>query len=171
MIDVRLLRTDLDGVRAATARRGDPALLDQVDAASVLDERLREITARRDELRANVNELSRQVGQLRRTGDVAVAEERQAESRQLGEEEKELADEHDKVAEALRDVLLVLPNLIHPDAPDGASDARQPGRPRPVAACPRRSPSTSAGRTGRSVPSSGSSTTSGRSRSVGRCSP
>ncbi len=122
MIDVRLLRTDLDGVRAATARRGDPALLDQVDAASVLDERLRQITARRDELRANVNELSRQVGQLRRTGDVALAEERQAESRQLGEEEKELAVEHDKVAEALRDVLLVLPNLIHPDAPDGASD-------------------------------------------------
>ena len=66
MIDVRLLRTDPDGVRAATARRGDPALLDQLDAAAALDDRLREITARRDELRARVNELSKEVGQLRR---------------------------------------------------------------------------------------------------------
>ena len=123
MIDVRILRTDLDGVRAATARRGDPGLLDEVDAAVDLDDRLRAITARRDEVRARVNELSREVGQLRRAGDAGAAEQRQAESRQLGDDEKALADEHDMVAEALRDLLLVLPNPVHPDAPDGSSDA------------------------------------------------
>ncbi len=126
MIDVRLLRTDLDGVRAATARRGDPVLLTLVDDAVALDTRLREITAERDATRARVNELSREVGQLRRTGDTAAAEERQAESRQLGVDEKALDDEHDEVARRLRELLLVLPNLVHADAPDGASDEDNP---------------------------------------------
>ena len=123
MIDVRLLRSDPDAVRAATARRGDPALLEQLDRAAALDDDLREITARRDAARARVNELSKEVGQLRRAGDTAAAEAKQAESRDLGDEERALGDEHDGVAAALRDVLLGFPNLIHADAPDGASDA------------------------------------------------
>ena len=126
MIDVRLLRTDLERVRASLARRGDPAVLEQLDEAARLDARLREIAAERDAVRARVNELSKQVGQLRRDGRTAEAEARQAESRELGEAEKVLVDEHDEVAGALRDLLLVIPNLIHPDVPDGASAADNP---------------------------------------------
>ena len=59
MIDVRLLRSDPAAVRAGLARRGDPALLVQADAAALLDARLREITAQRDDARARVNELSK----------------------------------------------------------------------------------------------------------------
>ncbi len=126
MIDVRLLRTDLDGVRTATARRGDPALLDQLEQAVDLDSRTRTLAAERDEIRAKVNELSKDVGRLRRAGDVDAAEALQAESRALGEAERTLADEHDTAATALRAILLALPNLVHPDAPDGASDADNP---------------------------------------------
>jgi len=123
VIDVRLLRTDPAAVRAATARRGDPALLDQLDRAAALDDDLRELTARRDAVRASVNELSKQVGQLRRAGDLEAAEAKQADSRILGEEERALGDEHDTVAAALRELLLGFPNLIHGEAPDGTSDA------------------------------------------------
>lgn len=123
MIDVRLLRTEPDAVRAATARRGDPRLLDQLDRAAALDDDLREITARRDALRASVNELSKEVGRLRRAGDLAAAETKQDDSRRLGEEERALGEQHDTVAAALREVLLGFPNVIHADAPDGASDA------------------------------------------------
>jgi seryl-tRNA synthetase len=123
VIDVRLLRSDPEAVRAATARRGDPALLDQLDRATELDGRLREITARRDAIRARVNELSKEVGRLRRAGDSTAAEAKQAESRALGDDERALADEHEQVSAALREVLLGFPNLIHPDAPDGKSDA------------------------------------------------
>ncbi len=126
MIDVRLLRTDLDAVRAATARRGDPALLDQLDEAVAIDARARELAAERDEIRARVNELSKEVGRLRRAGDVEAAEAIQAESRALGERERKVADDHDDAAAALRSILLGLPNLVHPDAPDGASDADNP---------------------------------------------
>jgi seryl-tRNA synthetase len=126
VIDVRLLRTDLDGVRTALGRRGDPALLAVVDHAAELDGRLRDITVARDAIRAKVNEMSKEVGRLRRTGDVAAAEALQAESRALGDEERILAAEHDTVSSALRQDLLVIPNLPHADAPDGASGAENP---------------------------------------------
>jgi len=57
VIDVRLLRTNLDGVRSALARRGKPDLLVQVDEAVALDTRLREMSLERDTLRAEVNDL------------------------------------------------------------------------------------------------------------------
>jgi seryl-tRNA synthetase len=123
VIDVRLLRTDPDAVRAATARRGDPSLLDLLDRAAALDDELREITSRRDAVRARVNELSQEVGRLRRAGDATAAKAKQAESRSLGDDEAKLGAEHEAVASTLRDLLLGFPNLIHPDVPDGASDA------------------------------------------------
>ena len=121
MIDVRLLRTDLDATLAAMARRHNPEVLAQVEQAAKLDGRLREITASRDEVRARVNELSKQVGRLRRDGDIAGADALGHESRAYGEREKELAVEHDGLSADLRDLLLAIPNLPHADAPDGES--------------------------------------------------
>jgi len=126
MIDVRLLRTEPAAVRSALARRHDPDLDTQLDLAVDLDERLRTITAERDRVRSRVNELSRRVGERRRAGDVARAETLQDESRALGQRERELATEHDRVDEELHTILLTVPNLPHPEAPDGSSDADNP---------------------------------------------
>ena len=76
-----------------------------------LDERARQLAAERDDLRARVNAISKEVGTLRRDGDVAAAEAKQAESRELGEAEKALAAEADELAAAVRDLLLRIPNL------------------------------------------------------------
>ncbi|HZB39942.1 MAG TPA: serine--tRNA ligase [Ilumatobacter sp.] len=126
MIDVRLIRTDYEGVRAALARRHKPEVLDVLERAAELDARLRDITSERDGLRAQVNALSKQVGEHRRRGETAAADALQEASRTLGGTEKLLADEHDEVSERLRQQLLVIPNLPHPDAPDGVSDADNP---------------------------------------------
>ena len=126
MIDVRLIRTDLEGVRVALARRNDPGVVEAVDRASALDIRLRQIIVERDELRARVNSISKEVGTLRRDGKVGEAEALQAESRQLGETEKQLAVESEALNEQLRQELLVIPNLPYPGAPDGVSDADNP---------------------------------------------
>lgn len=126
MIDVRLLRTDLDGVRAALARRGNPDILEQLDSASALDTRLREITSERDDIRRQVNELSKEVGQLRKAGDTDAAEASMARSRVLGETERTLATEHDTVSGDLRELLLRIPNMPHADAPDGAGEEDNP---------------------------------------------
>ena len=126
VIDVRLLRTDLDGVRAALSRRGKPDVLGQLDDAVALDTRLREITSERDALRAEVNDISKQVGQLRRNQQMAEAEEMMGRSRAIGDREKILQDEAESLEEKLRQVMLRIPNVPHPDAPNGSSDADNP---------------------------------------------
>lgn len=126
MIDQRLLRTDLDGAKAALSRRGDPNLLEDLDHAARLDVRLRDIQAERDEIRAKVNMISKEVGLLRRDGKVDEAEALQAQSRELGGAEKSLAGEHDEVSVLLNELLLGMPNIPHSDAPDGATDADNP---------------------------------------------
>lgn len=126
MIDVRLLRHAPDTIREALARRSKSELIDQVDAAIRLDGRLRDIGLERDDLRRRVNEISKEVGALRRGGDTAAAEALMASSRELGARESELAGEFDEVDAQLRELLLRIPNLPHPDAPDGTGDHDNP---------------------------------------------
>jgi seryl-tRNA synthetase len=128
MLDVRRLRNDLDGVKASLARRGKAELLEQVDSAATLDTRLRTIATERDEIRRRVNDLSKAVGQHRRNGETDLAEAKQAESRAFGEQETGLAATTEQVEAQLRDLLLVIPNTPHPEAPDGASDEDNPIR-------------------------------------------
>lgn len=126
MIDVRLLRSRPDEVRAALARRGKPDLMAMVDEAISLDGRLRAIGLERDEIRGTVNDISKQVGALRRDKKDAEAEMLMAESRAKGERERDLQTEHDAVEASLREVLLGIPNMPHPDAPDGKGDQDNP---------------------------------------------
>ena len=126
MIDVRLLRTEPDAVRSALARRRQPEVLEQLDRAISFDELSRDIVAKRDTIRAEVNDLSKEVGQLRKSGDTAGAEALQIRSRALGDHERVLAGELDVVQSDLRELLLRIPNVPHPDAPDGAGDVDNP---------------------------------------------
>ena len=87
---------------------------------------MREITAERDAIRQQVNELSKQVGALRRSGDDKAAEGLQAQSRSLGEKEQALAAETDEVTAQLKDVLLRLPNIPHADVVVGSDDSQNP---------------------------------------------
>jgi seryl-tRNA synthetase len=132
MIDVRRLRAEPEAVRAAMARRGKPELLAQLDEALAIDVRLRSIATDRDAIRKQVNDLSKQVGQMRRDGQSEQAEALQAESRVLGGREAELASATEQAESQLRQLLLVIPNLPHPDAPDGASEDDNPVRVGPI---------------------------------------
>ena len=124
MLDIRRIRNEPDDVKAALARRG----LDgsDVDRALELDEAQRRLNGERDDLRARIKGLSKQVGALHKEGKADEAAAAQAESRAEGERERALAAEADEVAAELRDLLLRIPNTPSPDAPDGASDADNP---------------------------------------------
>ena len=126
MIDIRYLRSEPDTVRELMARRNKPELMGLLSEALGFDGRMREITAERDAIRQQVNELSKQVGALRRNGDDKAAEGLQAESRSLGEKEQSLAAETDEVTAQLKDVLLRLPNIPHADVVVGADDSQNP---------------------------------------------
>jgi len=125
MIDVRLIRTEPERVRAALERRG-PGTGAVVDELRRLDAQSRDLTKARDDLRAEVKRLSQQVGAARKSGDTAGADELAARSRTVGDEAKQVEDAAEGTGSALRDLLLRTPNLPSDDAPDGASEADNP---------------------------------------------
>ncbi len=108
------------------ARRGNPDLLVQLDAAAAFDASLRTIAADRDDIRRRVNELSKDVGRLRREGNTGGAEALQADSRQLGDRETDLAASAAEAETELRDLLLRIPNVPSVEAPDGVGEQDNP---------------------------------------------
>jgi seryl-tRNA synthetase len=120
MLDVRLIRNDPDAVKAGLSRRGeDPGAIDEVVR---LDAELRNLTVRRDSLRAEIRALSNEVGTLFREQRQDEAKELQEQSRLLGAEEKALDAGADEMAAELREKLLRIPNLPADDAPDGSGE-------------------------------------------------
>ena len=121
MIDIRLLRSDPDSVKAALTRRGeDTSGLDQIIG---LDARQRALASKRDDVRNEIKNVSRQVGGLHRDGKPDEATELQAQSRELGAQEDVLAAEVDELASEIHEILLRVPNLPSDDAPEGLSES------------------------------------------------
>ncbi|MEI7859889.1 MAG: serine--tRNA ligase, partial [Acidimicrobiales bacterium] len=117
MIDIRLVRDDIDAVKTALARRGvDPG---EIDRLAALDFAARAAVGARDEVRASVKVMSKQVGEARRAGDTALAGQLADDSRAAGDTERELNVVAEQAQEDVRQALLYLPNLPSPDAPDG----------------------------------------------------
>lgn len=120
MLDIKLLRTDPEAVKAAIARRGDDT--SGIDRAVELDASVRAVGTERDDIRSRVNALSKEIGALHRDGKGDEASALQDESKALGEREKSLAAEADELQAALRRQLLHIANMPAPDAPDGLTE-------------------------------------------------
>jgi seryl-tRNA synthetase len=115
MIDLRLLREDLDAVRSAYARRGGVEGLERVID---MDVKHRELLSEVERLRAEQNRASKGIGR-------ASPEDRSAaidDARALAERLKELEPELERVAGRLEEALSYLPNVPHRSVPDGLSE-------------------------------------------------
>ena len=93
MIDLRLVRSDPNAVKAALARRGLSG--DEVDRVAELDVAHRALLQSQELLRSEVKTLSKEVGAARKAGDAERASVLQEQSRTVGDEERELAAEAD----------------------------------------------------------------------------
>jgi len=130
MIDVQLLRTDLDGVAARLATRGYK--FDR-DGFLALERQRKEIQTRTQQLQAERNATAKRIGQAKAKGeDVSglMAESTSINAR-LAQLEKTLGD----VQERLRAFLAGIPNLPHESVPRGESaeqnvEQRRWGEPR-----------------------------------------
>jgi len=119
MLDIRLIRSDADAVRAALARRGDVAA-DAIDQVLALDAQWREITVALEELRAEQNRFNKG-----RTGAPTSAERDQmAASAARG---RELTDDETAVRAQLDELLLGLPNTPFEDSPPTDTVLREVG--------------------------------------------
>ena len=116
MIDIRLLREDTDRIAALMARRG--VSREDIDHIVALDEERRAVITQGDELRAEQNARSRQIGAAKPEERQALIDAVQAVSAQLSNLEPLQAAAEQRMLSALSR----LPNLPHPEAPDGDSD-------------------------------------------------
>ncbi len=121
MLDIRRIRAEPDAVKAALGRRGhDTSALDEVIA---LDREQRSVGEQRDLVRSEIGGLSKQVGQLRRGGATAEADELMARSRALGDDERTLTVRADELATEVRERLLRIANTPAPECPDGDDES------------------------------------------------
>ncbi|WP_246797018.1 serine--tRNA ligase [Burkholderia perseverans] len=118
MLDIQLLRKDLDGVARRLADRG--YTLD-VAAFSSLEADRRAIQTRTEELQARRNSLSKQIGAMKGRGEDTSAV--MAEVGGIGDEMKASAAKLDEIQEAVSDLMLGMPNLAHESVPVGADEA------------------------------------------------
>ncbi|MBL0719795.1 serine--tRNA ligase [Piscinibacter sp. Jin2] len=117
MLDINLLRKDLDAVVAKLERRKSPQPFLDVAAFTALEAERKQIQVRTEELQARRNSLSKQIGQLKAKGeDVAPV---MAEVAGLGEELKAAAERLEQVQAALNAMLMGLPNLPQDEVPVG----------------------------------------------------
>jgi seryl-tRNA synthetase len=134
LIDLRLLRSAPAEVRAALARRGDPTVLELLDALQELDGRRRALTTALDALKAERNEAARADAQLVKQHG-ALPPETVAARRAFGERIAAAEREVREVEAALEAKALYVPNLPAGDVPDGDAAAnrvvRSWGTPRP----------------------------------------
>lgn len=119
MLDIKRIREDFDGVKAAVERRckGDFG----IDKVKELDAKRREILAEVEALKNKQNVTSREVPKLKKEGKDTTA--LFAEMKELSNKIKELDAEVSEVEEELREVLLGIPNTPSPDVQMGEDDS------------------------------------------------
>jgi len=114
MLDIRLIRDNLDLVRQALEKRGDSAPLDEIIR---LDERRRQLLHEMETLRSQRNEVSKQLGRMADKPPQLIAD-----MRHIGDKIASLEAEIGQVGAQLEDHLLRLPNIPATDVPVGKDE-------------------------------------------------
>src|SRR6202795_2921480 len=121
MLDLNYVRENLDGVRAALDKRGIPgAALDdfaQADAAR------RRVIAESDQLNAERNTASREIGALMKDGTREEADARRKAVTELKERIAELDQKREQSETRMRELLSTLPNIPHESVPVGSDES------------------------------------------------
>ena len=139
MIDIQLLRNDIDAAAKRLATRG--VTLD-VAAFRALDDARKRIQTATEQLQARRNALSKQVGQAKAKKDEAQAAALMAQAAGLGEELKQMQAENEALRARQHEFVALLPNLPHASVPEGVSaeqnvEVRRWGTPRQFGFAPK----------------------------------
>jgi seryl-tRNA synthetase len=133
MLDISLLRKDLDSVVARLATRKNPQPYLDVEAFRRLEAERKTIQTRTEELQAQRNALSKQIGQLKAKGESADAVMAQVAA--IKTELDQSATRLEQLQPELQALVLAVPNLPQDGVPVGADETgnvvlRQWGTPR-----------------------------------------
>jgi seryl-tRNA synthetase len=120
MLDLNYVRENLEEVRAKLQSRGVPP--ESLNDFEQADAERRGVIAESDQLNAERNAASREIGGLMKDGKRDEAESRRKEVNALKERIAELDRLRDQAESRMRDMLAALPNIPHDSVPVGEND-------------------------------------------------
>ena len=123
MLDIKFVRENPDEVKENIRKKFQDDKLPLVNEVIMLDGERRDVQSRADELRANRNKLSKEIGNL-------MAQGKKEEGMALREQVKAQADELDKLSkketeltEKVTKIMMIIPNMIDESVPIGKDDS------------------------------------------------
>jgi seryl-tRNA synthetase len=122
MIDIKLIRENRDLVKENIKKKFQDEKLPLVDEIYNLDIEYRDTKLKMDEMRAEKNRISAEIGSLMRDKKIDEANEAKAKVSEMGEEIDALTKKEEELAATIKEKMMVIPNIVADDVPVGKDD-------------------------------------------------
>ena len=123
MIDIKFLRENPEVVKENIKKKFQDSKLELVDEVIALDAESRKSKQEADDLRANRNKISKEIGALMAQGKKEEAEKRKAEVAASAKRLVELEEKEKELEEKVTKIMMVIPNIIDSSVPIGKDDS------------------------------------------------
>ena len=123
MIDIKFLRENPEAVKENIRKKFQDEKLPLVDEVIALDKESRQTQQEADDLRANRNKISKEIGALMKAGKKEEAEAKKAEVAAGAKRLEELEKKEGELQEKILKDMMVIPNIIDPSVPIGRDDS------------------------------------------------
>ena len=123
MLDIKFVRANPDAVKENIRKKFQDEKIPMVDEVIAMDEELRAAKTRGDELRANRNSVSKQIGQLMKAGKKDEAEEAKKQVTEMADELAALEKREEELAGEINQRMMVIPQMIDDSVPIGKDDS------------------------------------------------
>ena len=123
MLDIKFLRENPELVKENIRKKFQDSKLPLVDKVIELDEALRQNKKRADDLRANRNKVSKSIGALMGQKKFAEAEEAKKLVAEQAAELTECEKNEEKLTEEVKNIMMIIPNIIDESVPVGKDDS------------------------------------------------
>ena len=122
MLDIRFVRENADIVKKNLKKKFQESKLPLVDDVIELDKKSRQIQTEADSLRAEKNKISKQIGAFMAKGDKEAAELIKAKVAEINNRLTELEPLEAELERKIREIMMVIPNIIDETVPLGKDD-------------------------------------------------
>ena len=123
MLDIKFLRENSDLVKENIKKKFQDEKLVLVDEVIDLDERVRKIKLEGDNLRSERNNISSSIGALMREKKIDEANSKKQKVVKINERLVSIEKEEEELNAKIREIMLVIPNIIDPSVPIGKDDS------------------------------------------------
>ncbi|MBE6825279.1 MAG: serine--tRNA ligase [Ruminococcus sp.] len=123
MLDMKFVRTNPEIVKENIKKKFQDDKLPLVDEVIALDKEYRETKVKCDDLRMQRKSKSKMIGGLMGKGDKEGAEAMKAEVSAIGDELVRLEAREEELQKKVREIMLVIPNIIDESVPIGKDDS------------------------------------------------